>query len=274
MNWFQLINKATSYIEENISDNITSKDVASHCNVSYQYFTRTFSLVTGYSLMEYIRNRRVTLASYDISNTNEKIIDIAIKYGYSSNEAFSRAFKKIHGINPSEARKKNIAVFTHFPILHYDIPKPNMISLRYEIDHDLEMEFIGKSTYIVELNYEETQQSQLKFVNDFLKAYPSKERYYKVHHNLSYDDMRYDYFVGYLSDGVSSTNLSTLVIRAEKVIRFISKNVTKEIIPQIKKIIYDEWQKNKFLASGECEIEYTVANVDGTEDFYYVVSIV
>lgn len=273
MNWFEIVNKATKYIEDNISNDISSKDVANHCNVSYHYFTKTFSLITSYSLMEYIRNRRITLASYDISNTDQRIIDIALKYGYSSNEAFSRAFKKIHGINPSIAKKNHITVFTHFPVLHYDIPKPNILSLRYDILKDVTYTFIGESTYIVEEDYEATQAYQLEFVESFKKHHSSNNLVYRVHYNLTYDDMRYDYLVGYLKSEYANEELKTLELKAKKAIRFISNNITPDLIPNIKKVIYDEWQKNKFLADGICEIEYTIPHENGTIDFYYIVSI-
>lgn len=129
MNWFEMINRATAYIETHISEDIVLEDIAKECNVSYYYFAKTFTMITGFTLKEYIRNRRITLASYEVSNTNHRILDIGIKYGYSSNEAFSRAFKKIHGINPSDARKNNVTIYTHFPVLQYEIPKQNILSL-------------------------------------------------------------------------------------------------------------------------------------------------
>jgi AraC family transcriptional regulator len=273
MNWFELINYATSYIEDHLSEDIKLEDIAKECNVSYHYFTKTFSLITGYSLKEYIRNRRITLASYDITNTDNRIIDIAIKYGYSSNEAFSRAFRKIHGINPSEARRSQISIFTHFPVLHYDIPKPNIISLQYDIIHNIDYQFIGSSMYVVEEDYEETQQRQLDFVNEFQAQYPSTNTLYRVHHNLSYDNRKYDYMVGYLKEEYSDPALQTFHIQANKCIRFLAKNTTEDLIPKIKTIIYDEWEKNKFYSNGICEIEYIQKNEKDKIDFYYIVSI-
>jgi AraC family transcriptional regulator len=273
MNWFQLINKATEYIEDNIADDLSSKEIAKHCNVSYHYFTKTFSLITGFSLMEYVRNRRITLASYDITNTKKRIIDIAIKYGYSSNESFSRAFKKIHGINPSTARKKHINIFTHFPVLKYDIPKPNIISLRYDFLDNVSYDFIGESTYIIEEDYEQTQAYQLEFLQQFKEKHPSDETIYRVHHNISFDNLRYDYLVGYQSDEYDSDQLSKLSVKAQNAIRFISNRTQIDLIPNIKKIIYDEWEKNGFVAIGTFEIEYTIPHADGTVDFYYIVSI-
>lgn len=273
MNWFELINKAVDYIEDNISSDITSKDVASYCNVSSDYFAKTFSMITGYSMSEYIRNRRITLASYDISNTDQRIIDIALKYGYSSNEAFSRAFKRVHGINPSIARRNHITVFTHFPVLHYEVPVPNILSLRYDILTDIEYSFIGKSIYIEEENYEETQAFQRHFENEFKSNYPSNNLLYTVHYNLSQDNLKYHYLVGHKQDEYMNEELTPLTVKANKAIRFISSNITLDVIPELKKIIYEEWYKNDFVTDGNCEIEYVIPKEDNTFDFYYIVSI-
>ena len=240
MNWFELMNQATSYIEKHITEDINLKEVASHCGVSYAYFSKTFSLITGYTLKEYIRNRRITLASYDVSNTNERIVDIALKYGYRSNEAFTRAFHKIHGINPKEARTNKVTIYTHFPVLHYDIPKPNIISLRYEIISNIDQTFIGKRVYIVEDNYEETQAFQKEFMDTFKSEHPSTHTLYRVHHHLSYDNLKYDYLVGYDQKDYDHPSLETLHIKADKAVRFISTHTKKELIPNIKTIINTE----------------------------------
>lgn len=277
MNWFEMINVATAYIENNITEDINLEEVANQCNVSYHYFAKTFTMITGYTLKEYIRNRRITLASYEVSNTNHRILDIGIKYAYSSNEAFSRAFKKVHGINPSEARKNNITVYTHFPVLTYEILKQNILSLRYDIIRDINYTYIGQSTLILEgkEGYDKTQQIHQKFLEQFQSKFPSKNTIYRIRTNLSSDYSTYNYFIGYVLQEYSlhHDTLETLKISAPKAVRFISKGTTQELIPNIKLIIYNEWRKNGFLADLICEIEYTIEQADGKVDFYYIVSI-
>lgn len=277
MNWFEMINMATAYIEDNIAEDINLEDVATQCNVSYYYFSKTFTMITGYTLKEYIRNRRITLASYEVSNTAHRILDIGIKYGYSSNEAFSRAFKKIHGINPSVARKNNITVYTHFPVLTYEIPKQNILSLRYDIVRNINYTFVGQSTFIPEdkEGYDKTQLLLQDFQNNFQSLYPSKNINYRVKSNLSYNFLRYDYFVGYKLQDYPHLHhdLKTLELLAPKAIRFISEGTNRDLIPNIKLIIYNEWQKNGFIADLICEIEYILEKSNGKVDFYYIVSI-
>ncbi len=276
MNWFELINQATAYIEKHISEDIILENVAKDCNVSYHYFSKTFTMITGYTLKEYIRNRRITLASYEVSNTDQRIIDIGVKYGYSSNEAFSRAFKKIHGINPSDARKNNLTIYTHFPVLKYDIPKQNILSLRYEIVHNIEYKLTGQRIDIQEIEdkYEEAQMKQQEFFDSFQSVHPSIQTIYRVLYNLDSDYLSYTFFVGYEQQKYNeSDDLEEISISASKAVRFITTGVDKNLIPDIKIIIYDEWEKNNFEADLICEMEYIIEHPNNTIDFFYVVSI-
>ena len=98
------MNDALNYIEENLTNDIDFKEVARLAFCSEYHFQRMFSFLAGISLSEYIRRRRLTIAAFELINNNVRIIDIAIKYGYSSPDSFTRAFQNLHGITPSEAR--------------------------------------------------------------------------------------------------------------------------------------------------------------------------
>lgn len=97
--------KAIDYMEEHLLGYITIEDIAKKANVSPFHFQRIFMILTDVSVGEYLRRRRLTLAAQELSSTGDKIIDLAYKYGYDTPEAFSKAFRKQHGISPSEARK-------------------------------------------------------------------------------------------------------------------------------------------------------------------------
>jgi len=97
-------NEALNYIEENLTDDINFKKVAQLALCSEYHFTRMFSFLAGVTLQEYIRRRRLTLAAFELNQSNSKIIDVATKYGYSSPDSFTRAFQTLHGITPSDAR--------------------------------------------------------------------------------------------------------------------------------------------------------------------------
>ena len=93
MDWIQHLNKAIDYIEENLDGTISYQKIAKIAGCSVYNFQRVFSYITDKSLSEYIRSRRLTLAAFDILNSSDRIIDIAVKYGYESQDSFTRAFK-------------------------------------------------------------------------------------------------------------------------------------------------------------------------------------
>lgn len=113
MNWIQGIQSAIDYVEANITDDIDFEKVAEQAYSSSFHFQRVFSILCGYSLGDYIRMRRLSLAGEELSKGNVKIIDIALKYGYDTPESFSRAFTRFHGISPSEAKHSGrVKIFT------------------------------------------------------------------------------------------------------------------------------------------------------------------
>lgn len=105
MDWITGIQNAINYIEEHLTEEIDYTQVAKEAACSSFYFQRIFSILCGMTLGDYIRNRRLTLAGNELSAADDKVIDIALKYGYESPESFTRAFSRFHGVTPSEAKK-------------------------------------------------------------------------------------------------------------------------------------------------------------------------
>ena len=105
MDWTIGIQSAIDYIEEHLTEEIDYDDIAKKAVCSSFYFQRIFGILCGISLGDYIRNRRLTLAGNELCASDDKVIDIALKYGYDSPESFTRAFSRFHGVTPSEARK-------------------------------------------------------------------------------------------------------------------------------------------------------------------------
>jgi len=98
------LNGAMDYLEAHLSDEIDLNDLAHIACVTPDSFVRFFSYMTGMSLRDYIRRRKLTRAAYELRASNVKVIDVAVQYGYDSADAFSRAFYKQHGITPTQAR--------------------------------------------------------------------------------------------------------------------------------------------------------------------------
>ena len=105
MDWITAIQSAINYVEEHLTEDIDYNEVAKEAVCSNFYFQRIFGILCGIPLGDYIRNRRLTLAGNELCASDNKVIDIAMKYGYDSPESFTRAFSKFHGITPSGAKK-------------------------------------------------------------------------------------------------------------------------------------------------------------------------
>lgn len=102
MDWIKDTQEAINYIEMHLLEDISINDVSNHVNSSSDYFNRVFRIVTGFSISEYMRNRKLSLAGEELLSSKSKIIDIALKYGYETPESFTKAFSRFHGITPSE----------------------------------------------------------------------------------------------------------------------------------------------------------------------------
>jgi len=116
MNSLASLNKAMDYIEENLEGDIDYQKMAQIACCSEYYFRRMFSFLSGMSLGEYIRSRRLSLAASVLTETDEKIIDIAVRLGYESPDAFSKAFHAMYGIPPTQARKANLQLLKFQPM--------------------------------------------------------------------------------------------------------------------------------------------------------------
>lgn len=133
VNWYERMNKAIDYIEVNLAGQIDFDRISKIMCQSAVNFQRTFSIVTDITVNEYIRRRRMTLAAFEMQNSKFKVIDIAMKYGYESPEAFTRAFKEIHGISPMTARKEGIQLKS-YPRLTFLLSVKGDVVMDYRIE--------------------------------------------------------------------------------------------------------------------------------------------
>lgn len=116
MDWIMGLQKAVDYIEDNLTENIDYEIVAAQSFSSSYHFQRVFSILCGFTVGEYIRNRRLSLAGAELAVGDSKVIDVALKYGYESPDSFAKAFRKFHGILPSQA-KITVVILNPFPVL-------------------------------------------------------------------------------------------------------------------------------------------------------------
>jgi AraC family transcriptional regulator len=117
MDWIKDLNKAIRYIEDNLTNEINAEDVASQIYLSSFHFQRMFGLLTGMTLGEYIRNRRLSMAGSELQCQHAKVIDTALKYGYETPESFTKAFTRFHGTTPKKARTEGVVLKSFSPLV-------------------------------------------------------------------------------------------------------------------------------------------------------------
>lgn len=156
MDWIERLNEGVSYIEDNLTDELVLDKMAKIACCSPFHFQRMFSYMAGIPLSEYIRRRRMTEAASDLLSTDERVIDIALKYGYSSPTAFNRAFQGIHGVSPSAARAGKTKLIS-YPRITFSISIKGDIAMNYRVENKDEFRIVGVSTKLtkeMEINFE------------------------------------------------------------------------------------------------------------------------
>lgn len=263
MDWFQRIQKAIDYIEENITGNFDYEEVAKRAYSSSYHFQRVFGIMSGFTLGEYIRRRKLTLASNDLLNKNMKIIDVAFKYGYKTSESFSRAFQKFHGILPSQV--KSGCSLKCFSRLSVDVNLIGGTEMKYKIEEKSEMILVGYKKRFTGVPYGEERVKQEKA---FLTSTRAKQWLligascdystdYMVIKNI--DDDGYDFYVAYELDGWTRQELfntkvtgvdfmdkigfETIVIHKQTYVIFETEKKKRPIADytELKKQIVTEW---------------------------------
>lgn len=124
------LQRGIDYIESNLTGEISNENLQSVTSMNITQFQKTFLSITGYTVGEYIRNRRLTLAAFELINSKNTVLDIALKYGYDSSEGFSRAFKEFHNVNPNEIKRGR----TNFNLF-------NKITLEIKVNGGSKMKF-------------------------------------------------------------------------------------------------------------------------------------
>ncbi|HAR86354.1 MAG TPA: AraC family transcriptional regulator [Clostridium sp.] len=145
MDWLKRMNCALDYVENNLLSEIDMNVVAQMACCSSYNFQKMFSFITEISLVEYIRRRRLTLAAFEIQNSDVKIMDVALKYGYESPVSFTRAFQSLHGIVPSLAREGGV-ILKAYPRISFQISIKGESEMEYRIETKEAFDIFGIET--------------------------------------------------------------------------------------------------------------------------------
>lgn len=132
MDWLQRLNDSIDYVEDHLTGEISRERLAQLAGCSVYNYQRMFSYIAGMPLAEYIRSRRLTLAAFDVLRGGERLLDLALRYGYESQEAFSRAFRAFHGVLPSVARTQTV-LLKACPRLSFQITVKGETPMNYQL---------------------------------------------------------------------------------------------------------------------------------------------
>ncbi len=153
--WNEGIADAIAYIEENLTQQLDISRVAEKAYMSSFYFQKIFFVLCGFTVGEYIRNRRLTLAAQELCSTDSRVIDVALKYGYDSPDSFSRAFARFHGVSPSAAREKGRMLHSFAP-LKIKLTLEGGTMLEYKIVEKAQFTVMGRARrFNTETSYKE-----------------------------------------------------------------------------------------------------------------------
>ena len=142
--WNEGIASAIAYMEDHLDTELNMEDIAAKACVSSFHFQRIFNVLCGFTVGEYLRNRRLTLAAQELTSSDAKVIDVALKYGYESPDSFARAFTRFHGVTPSAARQKGSRLNAFAP-LKIVLKLEGATMLEYKIVEKEQFTVMGKS---------------------------------------------------------------------------------------------------------------------------------
>jgi AraC family transcriptional regulator len=247
MTWIKSIQKAIDYMEEHLLEDISIEQIAKEANASAFHFQRTFTILTDISVGEYLRRRRLTLAAQELANSRSKVIDLAYKYGYDTPESFTKAFRRQHGISPSDARKSTckLKFYSRLTIqvslkgadpLNYKVAERkgfDAVGIKREFSCENEENLIGIPKLWNEVNQDGTNEQLMNLNNGEIKGVMGI--------CVAGSNKMMDYWVAAEYDGEPPEGLSKLTIPAAKWVVFEVHGPMPDAMQNAWKQIFSEW---------------------------------
>lgn len=250
MEWTECISKAIAYIEENIKEELTIENIAKQAVISPYYFQKGFTMLCGFTVGEYIKNRRLALAAEELISTDGRVVDIAIKYGYDSPDSFAKAFTRFHGITPSSVRKSE-AMIKSFAPLKIKLTLTGGFTMDYKIVEKDAFTIMGISRV---LQYGNAMTEVPKMWSDFMKTEKNKVvcGMYGVNIDESMSKNEFEYWIAdhYNPAMDIPKGFGTKVIPAFTWAVFPCQGAMPQTMQEVQKKIFSEWMPN----SAEYEI--------------------
>lgn len=244
MGWVESISEAISYIEQHITEELSIGDIAKHVCISPFYFQKGFAMLCGFTVGEYIRKRRLSLAGNDLLSTNQKIIEIAIKYGYDSPDSFSKAFTRFHGVTPTAVRKEG-AMIKSYASLKINFLLKGGYTMDYKIVEKEAFTVMGVAKVF---QYEGAALEVPKFWREFFET--KKNKIVCGMYGINMDqEMKGNQFEYMIADNYDSSKdipegFITKVIPKHTWAVFACIGPSAKVMPEINQKIFSEWLPN------------------------------
>lgn len=265
MDSYNDLNRLIDEIENNLKNEIDYQQLAKILGTSTYSMQRIFTFLTGITITEYIRKRRLSKAAEELRKTDHKIIDIAMQYHYDSPVSFSNAFKKMYGVSPANFRKQKMRI-TIFPKLEFHSAIRSMKTLSYRIEEKEEQIFYGKVTKkmtetdsksIQALYAEARRDGTIEFLK---KHHKGNILYYGIYENIYQNDKGKKIGRYYLVGKTPKKDFVKVKIPKAKWACFAVKNRKQKDILKVYQNIYFNWLPNseytKILEYPQLEIYY------------------
>ena len=247
MEWLKKLGKAIDYIEDNLDKEISYDEAARIACCSPYYFQRVFSYVSGVSLAEYIRRRKMTQAAFELQRADSRVIDVALKYGYSSPTSFNRAFQNVHGITPTAA-KLGGNVLQAYPSIQFKIEITGGSAMAYRIVKKPSLRIVG-----IRIPLTSDMEDNLRIVPEFWKALLQGEQFLEIC-SLSNGEPRgilgisvyrnpkeIYYYIGVAANSPAPAGMYECEIPAATWVIFENDGRFKEDVQSVFKRFYMEW---------------------------------
>lgn len=251
MEWLNRMMAVLDMIEAKMEEPLDIVELAKVAHSSPYHFQRMFFMLTGMTVAEYIRKRRLTLAAQELALTSAKVIDVAMKYCYESPESFSKAFRKLHGISPSAARNPGVQLKA-FPRISFHLSLKGDKEMDYKIVQKEAFTVVGKSI-VTSSNMGENSREIPKFWQDShangtvkaIAALGSKEEILGLCYDAQQNDERFKYAIAVESDAaITNSEFETIQIPAATWAVFTSIGPMPGAIQEVWGRIYQEWFPN------------------------------
>ncbi|MEN1968404.1 AraC family transcriptional regulator [Lentibacillus sp. N15] len=247
MRWVESLQAAIDYMEDHLLEDLSMESIAQQTNFSVFHFQRTFAILTDISVGEYLRRRRLTLAAYELTRSNTKVIDLAYKYGYDTPEAFSKAFRRQHGVTPSEVRKRTGKLKSYHRLV-VQVSLKGVESMKVKMVEREGFQIVG-----MKREFSLVKEDNLVGIPkmwDKLNADGTDERLFQLNNGsvegvvgvcVGKDSQSIDYWIGTAHEGSAPDGLSTLGIPASKWAVFEVHGPMPDAMQKVWKQIVSEW---------------------------------